>query len=234
MYKGKSVLALITARGGSKGLPRKNIKPFLGKPLIAWTIECARNSKYADRVIVSTDDKEIAAISRKFRAETPFLRPKNLATSNAKSIDVILHAIDWLKKHGQRYDLLLLLQPTSPLRAPQDIDRAIELLFRKKAKAVVSVSETEHSPCWSNVLPRNFSMKDFISRSIINKTRQELPVFYRLNGAIFLVFSDHLKAVKNFYGKKTYAYIMPQDRSVDIDTELDFLLAEYLYKNKVK
>jgi CMP-N,N'-diacetyllegionaminic acid synthase len=231
MYKGKNILALITARGGSKGLPRKNIKLLSGKPLIALTIECARKSEYVDRVVVSTDDEQIAAISRKFHAETPFMRPKSLATSNAKSIDVVLHALDWLKKHGQRYDLLLLLQPTSPLRTPEDIDRAIELLFKKKAKAVVSVSETEHHPYWSNILPKNACMKGFIPRSIMNKVRQELPAFYRLNGAIFLVFSDHLKTHRNFYGKDTYAYIMPRERSVDIDTKIDFYLAEYLLKH---
>lgn len=234
MYKGKTILALIPARGGSKGLPRKNIRPFLGKPLIAWTIKDAKNSKYIDRVIVSTEDREIAAISRKFLAETPFMRPKRLATSCARSIDVILDAISWLEKRGESYDLVMLLQPTSPLREARDIDRAIEFLFKKKAKSIVSACLAEHSPYWSNILPKDRCMKDFIPKSVMNKARQELPVFYRLNGSIFLTFSDYLKAHKNFYGKKTYAYIMPQDRSVDIDTKMDFTFAEYLYKGRKK
>ena len=232
MYKGKNILGLIPARGGSKGLPRKNIKPLLGKPLIAWTIEQALASKYLDRVVVSTDDKEIAEISKKYGAEVPFMRPKELAKDNAKGIDVVLHAIDWLKENDNRkqYDLIILLQPTSPLRTTEDIDKAIELLFLKEAKAIVSVCEVDHHPLWANTLPEDGSMKDFIRREVMNKNRQELPIFYRLNGAIYLAYCDYIKKQKSFFGEKTFAYIMPRERSVDIDDEIDLKLAEILIK----
>jgi len=228
MYKGKTILGLIPARGGSKSLPRKNIRPLLGKPLIAWTIEQALVSKYLDRVVVSTDDEKVANISKKYGAEGPFMRPKELATDEAKGIDVVLHAIDWIEKSGNSYDLIMLLQPTSPLRTSEDIDKAIKLLFSKKAQAVVSVCEAEHHPYWSNILPENGCMRDFIKTENMNKNRQELPVFYRLNGAIYLACWDYLKNERSFFGKNTFAYIMPKERSIDIDNEVDFELARIL------
>jgi N-acylneuraminate cytidylyltransferase/CMP-N,N'-diacetyllegionaminic acid synthase len=235
MYKGKSILALIPARGGSKGLPRKNIRPLLGKPLIAWTIEQALASKYLDRVIVSTDSEEIAEISKKYGAEVPFMRPKKLATDEVKSIDVVLHAVKWMEENDGSYDLLMLLQPTSPLRTVEDIDKAVELLFGKGAIAVVSVCKVDHHPYWSNVLPEDGCMENFIRPEAINKNRQGLPIFYRLNGAIYLAYCDYLKQEKTFFGDKTFAYIMPKERSIDIDEEIDFILAELLrrfYKKK--
>ncbi len=233
MYKNKNILGLIPARGGSKGLPRKNIKPLLGKPLIAWTIEQALASRYLDRVVVSTDDKEIAEISKKYGADIPFMRPKELAEDDAKGIDVILHTIDWLKENDNRkqYDLIMLLQPTSPLRKSEDIDKAIELLFLKKAKAIVSVCEVDHHPLWTNTLPKNGCMKGFIKPEIMNKNRQELPVYYRLNGVIYLSYSYYIKQCNSFLGKETFAYIMPRGRSIDIDDEVDFKSAEILMKN---
>ena len=232
MYNGKNILALIPARGCSKGLPRKNIRPLLGKPLIAWTIKQALASKYLDRVVVSTDDKEIAEISKKYGAEVPFIRPKELAEDNAKGIDVVLHAIDWLKKGDRRkqYDLMMLLQPTSPLRATEDIDKAIELLFLKKAKVIVSVCEVDHHPFWANTLPKDGCMKNFIRQEIMNKNRQELPIFHRLNGAIYLAYCDYLRQCRNFIGKETFAYIMSREMSIDIDNEMDLKLAEILMK----
>jgi len=234
MSKEKTILGLIPARGGSKGLPRKNVRPLLGKPLIAWTIEQALASKHLDRVVVSTDDEEIAEISKKYGAEVPFMRPKELARDNAKGIDVVFHAMDWFRKNGRdrQYDLIMLLQPTSPLRTAEDIDKAVELLFFKKAKAIVSVCEVDHHPLWTNTLPDNECMKDFIRKEIINKNRQELPAFYRLNGAIYLAYCDYLKKQKSFFGKDTFAYIMPKERSVDIDSELDLKLAEILMKSQ--
>jgi len=236
MYKGKSVLGLIPARGGSKGLPRKNIKPLLGKPLIAYTIEQALASKHLDRVIVSTDSEEIAEVSRKYGAEVPFMRPKELATDEAKSINVVLHVIKWMEENDKSYDLLMLLQPTSPLRTVEDIDKAIELLLEKEANAIISVCEVEQHSYWSNVLPPDGCMKNFIRPEVTNKNRQELPLFYRLNGAIYLVYWDYLKQEKTFFGDKTFAYIMPRERSIDIDEEIDFILAElihHFYKEKI-
>ncbi len=233
MYKGKNILGLIPARGGSKGLPRKNIKPLLGKPLIAWTIKQALASKYLDIVVVSTDDKEIAKISKKYGAEVPFMRPKELASDKAQGIEVVLHAIDWMEKNDKQYDLLMLLQPTSPLRRSEDIDKVIELSFLKEAKAIVSVCETDHHPLWANTLPEDGCMKDFIRKEIMNKNKQELPVFYKLNGAIYLAYCNYLKEQESFFGEKTFAYIMPKSRSIDIDDEIDFELAQILIKNNI-
>ncbi len=233
MYKGKTILGLIPARGGSKSLPRKNIRPLLGRPLIAWTIEQTLASKYLDRVLVSTDDEEIAEISKKYGTEVPFMRPKELATDEVKGIDVVLHAINWMDKNGNPYDLIMVVQPTSPLRTSEDIDRAIGLLFFKKAQAVVSVAETKHHPYWSNTLPKDGCMKNFVRSEIMNKNRQELPVFYRLNGAIYLAYWDYLKEQKSFLGKETFAYLMSPERSVDVDSEMDFRFTEFLIKEGI-
>ncbi len=231
MFQNKKILALIPARGGSKGLSRKNIKLLSGKPLIAWTIERARNSKYIDEIVVSTDDEEIAEVSKQYGAEIPFLRPEELATDEAKGVDVALHAVERLKTDGRVYDLLILLQPTSPLRVSEDIDKAIELLFSKSAKAVVSVHEIRHHSYKANNLPEDGCMKDFIRPEAMNKNRQDLPVFYGLNGAIYLAYCDYMERQKSFFGNETFAYIMPRKRSVDIDDEIDFKMAETLLES---
>ena len=181
---------------------------------------------------VSTDDKEIAEISKKYGSEVPFIRPKELAENNTKGIDVVLHAIDWLKENNKRkqYHLIMLLQPTSSLRATEDIDKAIELLFLKETKAIVSVCEVDHHPLWANTLPEDGCMKDFIRQEIMNKNWQELSVFYRLNGAIYLAYCNYIKERKSFLGEDTFAYIMPKSRSADIDDEEDFELARIIMK----
>lgn len=234
MYRNKRILALIPARGGSKGLPGKNIRPFSGKPLIAWTIEQALASRYLDKVIISTDDEEIIESSKRYGAEVPFVRPKKLATDDAKIIDVITHAVGWLASNDSYYDLIVLLQPTSPLRKSEDIDNALKLLFSKKAQAIVSVCKTEHHPYWFNTLPRNGCMKNFFKPEAIKKNRQELPVFYRLNGAVYSAYCSYLKRQKSFLGYGTYSYIMPQERSIDIDTDIDFKFAEFLLQRADK
>ena len=232
MYCNKKILTIIPARGGSKRLPRKNLKPLSGKPLIVWTIEQALLSKYNDTVIVSTDDKKIALISTSHGAEVPFLRPKGLATDNTKGIDVILHAVKWFDEKVEPYDIIVTLQPTSPLRLCSDIDKTIELLFLKKAKAIVSVCECEHHPFWSNTLPKSGSMKNFLTPDIINKSGKKLPTFYRLNGAVYLAYKEYLMEKKSYFGNHTYAYEMPIERSVDIDNQSDFKYAEYLMQMK--
>jgi len=231
MYKNKKIIALIPARGASKGLARKNIKPLLGRPLIAWTIEQAKSARYIDRVIVSTDDEEIAEISKKHNAEVPFMRPNELARDNAKAVDVVLHALDCINNIDTPYDILALLQPTSPLRLSEDIDKAVELLFFKRAQAIVSVCEVEHHPYWTNKLRDDGSMKHFLNPKIKDKNRQELPEFYRLNGAIFLAYCKYIKEERSFLSDKTFAYVMPQARSVDIDSDIDFKIAEVLKRN---
>jgi len=233
MYKNRSILGIIPARSGSKGLPGKNIMSLCGKPLISWTIREALLSKYLDKVIVSTDDNKIALISRKYGADVPFLRPKKLATSSSKIIDVLIHAINYLENKDQNYQLIMLLQPTSPLRKAQDIDGAIELLFKKKAKSIVSVCPSEHHPWWSDTLTKDERLTNFLKQIDLHKNRQHLPKFYRINGAIYLVYIEFLKKNKSFFSKETFAYLMPIERSVDIDNQLDFEFAKVLAK-KIK
>ena len=227
MYKDKRILALIPAREGSKRLIGKNTKLFLGKPLIPRPINEAKKSKYIDSIVVSTDDKKIAAISKTYGASVPFIRPKRLATDSAKSMDVILHALEWFQKKSEVYDLIMLLQPTSPLMMSSDIDSSIKLLFSKDATAIVSVFNSGYKPLWSAMLSKNGCMKNFIKKS---KSGRKAPEHHTLNGAIYLSYCDYLKKHKSFFGNKTFAYIMPEERSIDIDNEFEFKIAEELFK----
>lgn len=227
MIKDKSFLAIIPARGGSKRLPRKNVLDLQGKPLIAWTIEASINSKYIDKTIVSTDSTEISTISKQFKADV-IIRPKELSTDTASSYDAIIHAVDSMSK---KYDYIVLLQPTSPLRTAQHIDEAIEQLIQKKSDAIVSVCEMEHSPLWANTLSNDGSMKNFLKEEIKNKRSQELPQYYRLNGAIYICGLKQLKNEESFLIKANiYAYIMDAFSSVDIDNKIDFELAKVLIR----
>ena len=181
MYKGKTFLAVIPARGGSKRLPRKNVLDLNGKPLIAYSIEAGLKSKYIDKVIVTSDDDEILTISERYGADT-IKRPDELASDTATTFDAIKHAME----NCERYDYIILLQPTSPLRNEKHIDEAIELLESKNADAVVSVCEMDHSPLWSNTLNDSLSMSDFLKDEVVNKRSQDLEKYYRLNGAIYI------------------------------------------------
>ena len=232
MFKGRRFLALIPARGGSKGLKDKNIRQLNNKPLLAYTIEAAKESRIFDRIIVSTDSEKIAAVALKYGAEVPFMRPKELATDTASSMDVLIYTIELLQESNDKYDYVALLQPTSPLRTSQDIVGAVNLLIEKNANSVVSVCKVEHSPLWSNTLPEDLSLKDFIRPEIRNLRRQDLPIFYRLNGAIYIVKVSYILESKDFFGQESYAYIMPVNRSVDTDTELDLVLAEVLLQHE--
>jgi len=233
MINGKSVLAIIPARGGSKELPGKNIKELCGKPLIAWSIEVAENCSAIDRIVVSTDDDQIVDGVKKYGAEVPFERPAELANDTASTINVIFHTIDWLREHQDfRPEYILLLQPTSPLRTVEDIEGTIQTLKDKDARAVVSVCETDHHPWWSNILSEDGNMKDFIRPKILDKRRQDLPKYYRLNGAIYLAATKYLRERNGFFGPNTFAYEMPKERSVDIDSDLDFKLVSLLLQEK--
>ncbi len=228
MYKGKRILAVVPARSGSKGLPKKNIRRLGDKPLIAWSIEAGRQSRYIDSITVSTDSQEIADIAKQWGGEVPFIRPAELATDTAKGIDAILHAICWHRDNGEPFDLVLVLQPTSPLRTADHIDRAIELLFDKNAGAIVSVCPVDHHPWWCNSLPEDGKMKDFLRPEIINTNRQELPPFYRLNGAVYVADITFLEETRSFMSDETFAYVMSAESSIDIDSVFDFKLAELL------
>ena len=224
MIKGKKVIAIVPARGGSKRLPKKNILDFYGKPLINWSIEAGLGSKYIDWVIVSTDDIEIADIAREAGGDVPFLRPRELTSDNASTVDVIVHLLGTVGSH--EYDYIVLLQPTSPLRTSAHVDEALELLASKDADAIVSVSPVEHPVEWTNTLPENHSLDDFLTESILNVRSQDLPERYQINGAIYIAKTDKFLAEKSlFLRQKTYAYIMRKKESVDIDDKIDFAKA---------
>jgi len=217
-------LAIILARGGSKRLPRKNILDLNGKALIAYSIEAGLQSKYIDKVIVSSDDNEILDISKKYGADV-LKRPDELASDTATSFDTIKHTIE----NSNKYDYIILLQPTSPLRDANHIDGAIELLEEKNADAIVSVCEMDHSPLWSNILDKSLSMKGFLRDEVLNKRSQDLETYYRINGAIYICKTDKLLKEESFFLKDNiFAYIMDRKSSVDIDEEIDFKIAEVL------
>ncbi|MGS0696506.1 acylneuraminate cytidylyltransferase family protein [Shewanella sp. 0m-4] len=229
MFENKKILAIIPARGGSKRLPRKNILPLSGKPLISWTIEAAKNSKYIDEVIVSTDDQEIADVAVKSGAKVPELRPSALSNDSATTESVVFYT---LKKFGKQADIVILLQPTSPFRNEKHIDEALDLFSTKKAFSVVSVTPCEHPPLWANTIPENDSLGDFLLPDA-NKRSQELEKFYRLNGALY-VFDVAKLLINNkmSYRSDSYAYRMNNESSLDIDTSLDFELAKVLMLNQ--
>lgn len=230
MYKNKTFLAIIPARGGSKRLPRKNIANLGNKPLIAWTIEAALNSKYIDTVLVTSDDDEILSVAEGCKAEI-LKRPECLATDTASSFDAIRHAID----NSKDYDYIVLLQPTSPLRNSDHVDAAIELLVSKNANAVISVCEMDHSPLWSNVLPDNGNMENFIGKDVIDKRSQDLSIYYRLNGAIYICRKDILLKEGTFFLKKNiFAFVMDRNSSIDIDEKIDFIIANCILNNSAE
>ena len=228
MYKDKTFLAIIPARGGSKRLPRKNVLDLAGKPLIAWSIDAGLKSKYIDKIIVSSDSQEILDISDKFGAVT-IRRPQNLASDTATTYDAIKHTVDNVEK----YDYIVLLQPTSPLRDSKHIDEAIELLESKNADAVVSVCEMDHSPFWSNTLAEDGNMDGFLRDEVLNKRSQDLEKYYRLNGAIYICKTDKLLEEKAFFLKNNiFAYKMDRTSSIDIDEEIDFKIVKAIIDEK--
>lgn len=224
-------LAIIPARSGSKGLPDKNIKEMAGKPLLAHTIEAARQSNCFDEIMVSTDSKRYADIAVKWGALVPFLRSDNMSSDTASSWNMVLEVIEMYQKANMFFDTVTLLQPTSPLRTSKDIFGALEEYNNKNAKAVVSVCEMEHSPLWSNTLPSNGSMASFL-REEAKKPRQTLQKWYRINGAIYIVNVSFLIENQNIYREGCYAYMMEKQKSIDIDDQFDFDLAEYFLKKK--
>lgn len=234
MINGKTVLAIIPARGGSKGIPRKNIKPLAGKPLIAWTIEEAKKSKYIDIIIVSTDSKEIADVSIKYGADIPFIRPKELAADETPSSEVILHATEWLRiNQNQKFDILILLQPTSPLRNANQIDTALKnFMSNPSNKCLVSVKEAEDSPYWMKIIDDDHFLRNFIVHQNNYTRRQDLPKIYILNGAIYIMRTADFINYKSFDVDNTIPFLMDKITSIDIDSEEDFMLAETIVRKR--
>lgn len=233
MYNNKKIIAIIPARGGSKGLPGKNIKELNGKPLIAYSIEAALNSNVFDKVIVSTDSEEIAEVSKKFGAEIPFLRPLELATDKADSMDTLIHALKFYSDIGENFDYIIKLQPTSPLRTAEDIKKAVNLIIEKNGDAVISVSECKHHPLWTNTLNIDMKMNKFLKDEVKGKNRQELDKYYELNGMIFLSKTKKLIDTRDWYGENSYAQVIDGNRAIDIDNIIDFKLAEIILQEKL-
>lgn len=227
MNKQSPYIAIIPARGGSKRLPGKNLMMLAGKPLIAWTIEAAIESGVFDRVVVSTDNWEMAVLAAQFGAEVPFMRPEELALDNTPSIEVLIHAVNELLAGKEtHWTHLACLQPTSPLRTAENIRKAVKLLEEKQADAIVSVCKSEHSPLWSNTLPTSLSLDAFIPESIQKTPSQQLPAYYRLNGALYFCRISRMIEERTLFLKTgAYAYRMSRKDSIDIDDQVDFDLA---------
>ena len=217
------VLGIIPARGGSKRLPRKNVMPLQGKPLIAWTIEAGLKSTCIDRLILSTDDQEIAKIALEYGCEVPFTRPPELATDEASSVDVVLHAISQF----QDFTHFVLLQPTSPMRRASHIDEAFKSMCAAGTSSCVSMRKSVESPYWMYTIREDGYIAP-VARDLTGKRKQELPETYIPNGAIFISRTEKFLAEKSFYSANTIQYLMSFQDSVDVDTLEDFVFVESL------
>lgn len=227
------ILGLITARGGSKGIPRKNIILLGGKPLISYTLEAARQSKFLSRCIVSTDSQEIIEICRKLGADIPFVRPTELAQDDTPTLPVVLHTLDMLQ---ESYDAVMLLQPTNPLRTAEDIDQAIQLLISDPdADSVISVVKVgDNHPARMKQVIDGVLIDPPFAEEVEGQRRQDLPEFYLRDGAIYLTRTKVIYGQHSFKGRRSLAYIMPEERSVNVDGYLDLLLAEAILRERKK
>ncbi len=235
MINGKSVLAIIPARGGSKGLPGKNILPLAGKPLIAWSIEAAFGSKILDKCIVSTDNNEIAKVAKKYGCEVPFIRPERLATDESTTLDVLEHSIRFFNEQSIEFDYIVLLEPTSPLRDSNDIDTAIKLLNenRKQADSIVGVSKVESThPVFDVSINNDGLIYPYVGGAFKVFRRQEVEELYFFEGSVYVSDIQILLKKKSFYHGRTLPYIVPRWKSLEIDEMVDMITAEALIKNK--
>lgn len=222
------IMSIIPARGGSKGVPRKNIKLLNGKPLIYYSIEASNSCKFIDRTFVSTEDDEISEISNKLGSEV-IKRPLDLASDTSSSIDVIFHFLDFLEDNIFLPEMFVLLQPTSPLRTSNDIYKAIELFKLNDCDSLVSVCELNHQSLLNFSLDNGYLVQNN-NDNFFNSRRQDMPTYYALNGAIYITTPNFIRKNKSFYGDKTIPYLMPKERSIDLDTPLDFKIVDYLLR----
>lgn len=225
MINGNKIIGIIPARGGSKTVPRKNLRLLAGKPLIVWTIEEAQKSEYIDRLILSSEDPEIIAVAKKHGCEVPFIRPAELARDDTPGIEPVIHALNTI---GEKYHYIILLQPTSPLRTVTDIDECIRYFVQKEAFTCVSVCAADKNPYWMHTLNEYQRLCPLMPEETGIGRRQDLPLVYAENGAIYVAKTDYLIKKKNFINEETLAFVMPKERSGDIDTEIDFLLCEVI------
>ncbi len=235
MYKNKKILGIITARGGSKGILEKNIKELGYKPLIAYSIESAQKSKFITDLILSTDDKNIIRVARKYEVVIPFKRPKNLAKDNTPHLPVLRHAVKFMeKKNGFQYDCVVILQPTSPFRTFDDIDKTIKLLIDTNADSSVSLVKIDMN---HPIKIKKLKGKRVVPYCLTEKEgvrRQDLPTAYKRSGAVYAIKRDVVVKNNKLYGNYVVGHVVPQDRSIDIDSPLDWIKAEFMLKKLKK
>jgi CMP-N,N'-diacetyllegionaminic acid synthase len=232
MYKNKKILAVIPARGGSKGIPSKNIIEVGGKPLIQYTIDCAKHSRYIDRAVISTDSEEIKKVSIECGGDVPFMRPKELALDTSKTIDCIVHAVNTLKEMGETYDYVMIIQNTVPLRKSWHVDESIEKLIDSKERSLVSVTEVEQHPILMRTINEDGTVKNLLPMSSTMR-RQDFPKFYKVDGAIAIQKIDEEFNLNTSINDGRLAYIMDSKYSTDIDSYIDIKVIEY-YLEKEK
>lgn len=230
-----SILCLINARGGSKGVPGKNIKPLNGKPLIGWSVDVARQSRLIKKIVVSTDSEEIARIATQHGAVAPFLRPADLANDTAKQTDVIIHALKFLESMGERYDYVCVLQPTCPLRSVGDVDGALELLISSGADSVITVTDVggRHPRTLYKMLEGNKKLSPFMESNKRGVIRQEFETLYWRTGSVYAMKRDVVMK-GSLYGDDTRGYVVPEERAFNIDTPFDFELTGAWLKYKTQ
>lgn len=237
MYQNKTFLAIIPARSGSKGLPNKNIKELCGLPLIAWSIKAGLESKYIDKVVVSTDSHEYAEIAKSYGAEVPFLRPKELSLDTSTTFESIKHTIDFYKnKLRQEFDYIVLLEPTSPLRETHDVDNAIKTLFsNQEAVSIVGVCKSEsQNPAFLVKLQQHSQLiEGYINKNFAPIRRQDIEEYYFFEGTLYISKTDSLIQNQNFYHKNTMGYVVPKWKSLEVDDEDDFLMIETMMKKYI-
>ncbi len=227
MIDGNDVLGVILARGGSKGLPRKNVRDLAGKPLIAWSIEAGHDSEYLDRLILSSDDEEIMGVAEEYGCEVPFQRPAELAQDDTPSMDALLHALEQVESH----DYVVLLQPTSPLRTADDIDETVARCHQNGGTACVTVTETDKPPQWMYMLGEKNRLEPVMDQNEAVIRRQDASSTYALNGAVYVADAAWLREMESFLSAQTRAYVMTRERAADVDTKLDLKWCEFLYNH---
>ncbi len=226
------LVAIIPARGGSKRLPGKNIKLLLGIPLIGYSIRDAFESKRFDKVIVSTEDNEIVKVSERFNAEVT-LRPMSLALDDSTTMDVIFHVMDQLKNDFDKSTIVVLLQPTSPLRTTEDINKSLDLFLNNKCDSVISVCKVLKNPFWC-LKSINGYLEPFLEEKYFNMSIEDFKSIYNINGAVYVAKLKTLLKYQSYLCKYTIPYIMPKERSIDIDIDTDFIQADYLLKKRLE
>ncbi len=235
MYKGKRILGIIAARGDSKRLPGKNIKELCGKPLVAWTIEAGLKSKYIDRLITSTDGKEIAETAKKYGSDVPFMRPAELASDTANPVLALIHAVDTLEAEGDKYDILVLLQPTSPLRDSEDIDNVIrKLVDTEGAESCVCVARSEEAHPAFLVRLEGEWLRPYINKDMKAFRRQDIDDLYYFEGSGYASYVRSIKKRMTFFHERTVGNLMPKWKTFEIDDLCDHIVVEALLKAKIE